>query len=463
VAIAAGGTVAGLQPAAGRRSTSASDETSARAREVQLVGFDPSPDPRSTQDIVGRIFNEMGVFGDTTQDGLPFGLAGVWFADKDGRTGVVEVEPGSYRLYVSRGPRYSLFSADITITPGVTAGVEAKITQVIDTPGFIAGDFHVHAIDSPDSEVTRTERVATQLAEGIDFFTPSSTTSASTSRRRSPRWAWRPISTIPNAEITTFDYGHFNSWPITVDPTQVNGGSVDWGRAGIAPGQDFPSLGSYGLSPKEIFDAAHAAPKPNLIQINHIDSFFNSTGLDIDTAEGDTGPPTSHMPAAARRLDPSVPNFFDTGFDALELWNGSQAIFLGENIGDWFNRLNQGITRTGVADSDTHERRTNGGAVRTWVASAVSAPADLPAQDDTLAANIVSGWAIGTNAPFFTPSLTAQSTGETAGLHVGEATIVRTTDGNVDLHSTAQRSSHRAANKRLCQTTTTTLDPDATA
>jgi hypothetical protein len=140
------------------------------------------------------------------------------------------------------------------------------------------------------------------------------------------------------------------------------------------------------------------------------------------------------MPASARRLDPSVPNFFDTGFDALELWNGSQSIFLGENIGDWFNMLNQGITRTGVADSDTHERRTNGGAVRTWVASTVSAPADLPAQADTLAANIVSGWAIGTNAPFFTPTLTAASTGETAGLNAGQATIVHTTDGTVSLH-----------------------------
>jgi len=438
VAIAAGGTVTQdfSLPPAGALDVRVTDETGAPVpAKVQLVGFDPSPDPRSTQDIAGQIHNAMGVFGDTTQDGLPFGLAGVWFADKDGRTGVVEVEPGSYRLYVSRGPRWSLFSADITITPGVTAGVEAKITQVIDTPGFIAGDFHIHAIDSPDSEVTRTERVATQLAEGIDFFTPS---------EHDIRVDFAPtiaamgvgnlIATAPSAEITTFDYGHFNSWPITVDPTQVNGGSVDWGRAGVAPGQDFPSLGSYGLSPKEIFDAAHADPKPNLIQINHIDTFFNSTGLDIDTAEGDTGPPTSHMPAAARRLDPSVPNFFDTGFDALELWNGSQTIFLGENIGDWFNMLNQGITRTGVADSDTHERRTNGGAVRTWVASTVSAPADLPAQADTLAANIVSGWAIGTNAPFFTPTITAASTGETAGLNVGQATLLRTTDGNVDLH-----------------------------
>jgi hypothetical protein len=285
-----------------------------------------------------------------------------------------------------------------------------------------------------DSEVSRTERVATQLAEGIDFFTPS---------EHDIRVDFQPtvaamgvghlIATAPSAEITTFDYGHFNSWPVTVDPTQVNGGTVDWGRPGIAPGMDFPSLGSFGFTPAEIFAAAAADPRPNLVQINHIDSFFNVTGLDIDTAEGDVGPPTSHVVAATRRLDPSVPNFFDAGFDTLELWNGSQSIFLGENIGDWFNMLNQGILRSGVANSDTHERRTNGGAVRTWLASSVSDPGALAAEADALAEQVVAGRAIGTNSLFFTPRLVATSTGETAGLGIGDATLVRTTDGAVDL------------------------------
>src|SRR6185503_1658445 len=406
VAIAAGGAVTQdfTLPQPGSLEVTVTDDTGAPVpAKVQLVGFDPSPDPLSKQDLFGVIHNVTGVFV-STEDGLPFGLAGVFFADKDGRTGRFEIEPGTYALYVSRGPRYSLFTVDVTVQAGVPAGIEARLARVIDTPGFIAGDFHVHAIDSPDAEVTRTERVATQLAEGIDFFTPS---------EHDIRVDFAPtiaamgvgnlIATAPSAEITTFDYGHFNSWPVTVDPTQINGGSVDWGRAGIPPGMDFPSLGSFGLTPAEIYAAAHADPRPNLIQINHIDSFFNATGLDIDTAENDTGPPQSHVLGATRRLDPSIPNYFDAGFDALEIWNGSQSIFLGQNIGDWFNMLNQGILRTGVADSDTHERRTNGGAVRTWLASAVSDPAALPAQADTLAANVVTGWAIGTNSLFFTP------------------------------------------------------------
>jgi hypothetical protein len=422
-------------PAAGGLRVTVRDQNGAPIpAKIQLVGFDPSPDPENRQNVADVVDNRTGVFGEVREDGLPFGIAFVAFADRTGDSGLLDVEPGTYQLAVSRGPRYSAFTQELSITAGTATAVTARLARVVDTPGFVAGDFHIHALDSPDSEVSREERVATQLAEGIDFFTPS---------EHDIRVDFAPtiaamgvadlIGTAPSAEITTFDYGHFNSWPVTVDPLQVNGGTVDWGRAGVAPGQDFPALGSYGLTPGEIFAAAHADPLPNLVQINHVDSFFGRDGLDIDTAEGGTGPPQSHTPAEARRLDPSITNFFDAGFDALEVWNGSQALFLGQNMGDWFNLLNQGILRSAVADSDTHERRTNGGSVRTYLASAVEAPGGLPAHASALAGSIVSGRASGTNAPFLTAELHAASTGQSAGLALGMATVLATTNGSVDV------------------------------
>jgi hypothetical protein len=81
-------------------------------------------------------------------------------------------EPGTYQLVVSRGPRYSAFTQNVTLTAGSTLNVNAQIAKVVPTPGFIMADFHVHGILSPDSEVTQVERIATQLAEGNDFFTP---------------------------------------------------------------------------------------------------------------------------------------------------------------------------------------------------------------------------------------------------------------------------------------------------
>jgi hypothetical protein len=402
--------------------------------KVQLVGFDPSPDPLNTQNILGIVNNLTGVFGEPAEDGLVFGISFVAFAPRTGDTGALEVEPGSYQLVVSRGPRYSAATQSVTIAAGSTLTVPVQIAKVMDTPGYIAGDWHVHSIDSPDAEVTREERVATMLSEGMDFFTPSDHSVRVTfADVIDAMGVGDLVGTATSEEITTFDYGHFNSWPLTIDPLDVDGGGVDHGRAGVAAGQDFPSLGNYSLTPDEIFTLAHSDPRANLVQINHMKSFFNTDGLDIDTAEAGTGPPQSHTPPLARRLNPAETNLFDDGFDALEVWigtdgrNGQLVDFIGENVGDWFNLLNQGILRTGVASSDTHQRRTTQMNARTWVASAVTAPPLLAADPDTLAGNVVAGRALGTNAPFFTVDVTTPL--GTGGLGIGQNTLVSTNDG----------------------------------
>jgi len=413
------------------------------AAKVQLVGFDGSPDPGNGQNIFGLININTGLYGQTSGgDGLPFGIAFSEFADTTGETAEFEIEPGSYQLVVSHGPRYSVSTQNVTLTSGQTSTFAAQIARVVDTPGFISGDWHVHSINSADSEVTNEERVVTELAEGIDFFTPSD---------HELRVNFAPviaamgvghlIGTAPSAEITTFDYGHFNSWPVTVDPGQLSGGSVDHGGAPPVPGTDFPSFGNYSLSPGEIIDAAHADPLANLIQINHMRSHFAADGLGIDTG---VSPPQSTVSPASRRLDPGVTNHFDDGFDALEVWigtdgrNGALNEFLGENAGDWFNLLNQGILRTGVTSSDTHQRRNTQIHARSYVASATSDPAALSADPETLAANVVAGRVIGTDGPFPIVTVEAASTGQTAGHDLSLPTLISTIDGAVDVTVTVK-------------------------
>jgi hypothetical protein len=430
-------------PAPGRLRVTVTDETGAPSpAKVQLVGFDPSPDPLNTQDVLGALTNRTGVFGEQFEDGLAHGIAFVAFAGRTGDTGTLEVEPGSYQLVVSRGARHSAFIQPVTITAGATTTVAAQVARVVQTPGFISADFHVHALDSPDSEVSKEERITTMLAEGVDMFTPSEHEfRADFAPTVAAMGVSNLIATIPNAEITTFDYGHFNSWPVTIDPAQLHGGGIDWGRPGAAPGLDFPSLGSFVMTPAEIYAAAHADTPGNVIQINHMRSHFDTSGLDIDTA---MTPPQSFKPAAERRLNPAVTNFFDAGFDALEVWIGTDGRtgdlehFVGENLGDWFNLLNQGIRRVGVADSDTHQRRTTQVNARTYVASTVAAPLALPAQALTLAGNVRDGRATGTNAPFVTVSAAAPSTGQSAGLGIGQSTMLATTDGMVDVTVTVR-------------------------
>jgi hypothetical protein len=66
-------------------------------------------------------------------------------------------------VYVSRGTEFSLDSTPVTITAGATTPVTATVERVIDSSGFVAADFHVHSIDSPDAAVTNIQRVSSML------------------------------------------------------------------------------------------------------------------------------------------------------------------------------------------------------------------------------------------------------------------------------------------------------------
>jgi hypothetical protein len=433
VTVAAFGTVTQdvTLPSTGTLQVTVVDENAAPiAARVSVVGFDPSPDPAVTQNILGIISNRTGVFGDQAQDGFPFGIAFATYADDSGDTGDIPLEPGSYRVYVSHGTEYSTDFDDVTITAGGTTIVNGVVEHVIDSTGFVSGDFHVHSIDSPDAAISRVDRVISMLGEGVDFFaaTDHGFRADFTSTIAGLGVGHLLTSTI-GQEITTFDYGHFNAWPLDVYPLLANGGFIDHG--GAAPdGMDYPSASNYSEIPADIIALAHAdySGGSNTVQINHVHSHFGvdgGSGLGIDTG---LEPPESTVPAAARRLDPGVTNYFSGTFDALEIWIGDsrgQVLdnFLGQNTGDWFNLLNQGIVSTGVANSDTHRRfTTQSGFPRTMVASLVDDPGVID-QDD-VSDSVNAGRAIGTNGPMVRVTVHATSTGDSGGLDVGRCTGV---------------------------------------
>jgi hypothetical protein len=406
--------------------------------KISVVGIDPSPQAANTQSIFGLINNRTGVFNDF-EDNRPFGVTRVLFIGPGGSSPTVSLEPGSYRVTASHGIEFSTAFADITVTAGATSSVDLQIARVVDSTGFVSGDFHVHTLDSPDSAINRELRVTTMLAEGVDMFVSSDHDIRTDFTPTITALGAASLISVPtSAEITTFDYGHFNAWPMTLDPSLVNGGSVDHG--GAAPdGQDFPSFGNYSLTPAQIVAAAHADPGVDTVQINH---FYSHMGLDGGSGLAiDTGltPPQSAVPPEVRRLDPGVPNFFTDTFDALEVWiesSRSQIIdnFYGRNLGDWFNLINQGIVRTGVADSDTHSTMlTQSGFPRTMVASPTDAPGALGAIADTLSGNVNDGRAFGTNSPMVRITSFAASTAQTGGLELGLPTEIATTDGGVDV------------------------------
>src|SRR5262249_8900120 len=59
-------------------------------------------------------------------------------------TGKAALKPGTYDVVVSRGPEYELERSQIVVPPGGSAMVSAGLRRVVDTTGWISGDYHQH-------------------------------------------------------------------------------------------------------------------------------------------------------------------------------------------------------------------------------------------------------------------------------------------------------------------------------
>ncbi|MFN7956184.1 MAG: CehA/McbA family metallohydrolase [bacterium] len=427
---------------AGTLEVSVVDESNAPiAAKVSVVGIDPSPSTTANLDLLGFITSTGGIFRNDG-DLLPRGVSAVRFAGVDGHVAAFPIEPGDYQVVVSHGPEYDVDRQTVTVAPGSPLLVSATVRRVLDTTGFVSSDFHQHQQASYDAGASDPDRILTNLAEGLDFFvstdhdfvsdlTPSIAAAGASS----------VIGYAKGAEVTPSDYGHINPWPLVPNPSTRNMGAFDWSR-GEVPGTDFPALGHYSRAPGEIYAALHALPPsgPRVVQINHLNSLQMGTfeALGIDTG---SVPPSSAFDPAAFRLDPASGNLFDPGFDAMEIWigsgNGEIAELTDQNLGDWFNLMNQGLVKTATCDSDSHVAATTQvGEPRNWVASSTDAPASIDA--DEIAASVLGGRSVCSNGPFVTASITAASTGESAGLGLGASRIASTSDGQATLHVEVQ-------------------------
>jgi hypothetical protein len=447
-------------PATGSLRVNASDESGAPIpARVTVVGFDPSPEPTvAGPSLPGFGSSRQGVLHDTS-DVLPYGIAAVGHTGASGTT-ELPLEPGAsrYHVTVSRGTEYSAFrtAAPISISPGSTTVVNAQIARVVDTSGFVSSEFHVHGIRSADSRVSDVHRVQAYASEGVENVIM---TDHHVHTNLQPAIDAAGLGQVLRAtigeEITSFDYGHFNAYPLRIDwqsphatytpdgQEVISGGSTDWAQAAL-PGRDFPAYGALNATPAQVLALATAgalSEPETTIQINHIDSHF--APLKIDTSLAPPQDLMTDLERANRRLPAtgSVPNLFQH-FPALELWNGDnrndQRQFLEERIGIWFNHLNQGLRTTFIADTDSHTfTNLNTAGARSWTASPTDAPSAIHGRD--VAAAVTAGRAVGGQGVYVQTRLHAtDGSGDVADLREGGDTTMSDAFGNVELEIQVQ-------------------------
>ncbi|MBI2061243.1 MAG: carboxypeptidase regulatory-like domain-containing protein [Nitrospirae bacterium] len=326
------------------------------------------------------------------------------FIDNSGKA-TVAVAPGTYKVVVSRGITYSLWpndfrwngdvsksgGYDLTLAEGETKSVAATLAKVVDTSEYLSGDFHVHAINSPDSPVPNLERVITFLGEGVDVLVSSDhdyvTDFAPTVKDLN---AGSYLATIVGNELTTFDYGHFNGFPVQVKAGSINGGAFDWG-GGTGPS----------AHPGAIFEQFLAEPGEQVVQVNHPDwGYFKYILLDVKSGA------TAEKPSKFRMADPEGSTSADTKllsekFNAIELYNGFDAKRFNVCANWWLGLINRGVVTTGTAVSDTHQwRATQSGFPRSYIRVGAGKDKISPFDEAAFVAATNAHRLFGTNGPF---------------------------------------------------------------
>lgn len=362
-------------------------------------------------------------FRDTGADALPVSEANgetfdVRYVGPEAEVSI-ELPAGDYTVWTSRGAEWSLDKRIVSLDEGATENLEVKLEHVVDTTGWMNADLHVHAIASPDSVIGNVDRLVSFMAEGTEVLV---STDHELIIDFAPFLATIPdgdkfLTTITGLELTTFDYGHYNAFPLVRDESKRNGGAPDWGN-GNDPG---------GMTPGEIMETLHSFPGEQVVQLNHargILGMFSAIGLDTRTLWTRTDPALHRIRAVEPDPDTGDTRLFDDNFTALEIMNGHSVEDFNVLAKDWFALLNRGLLRTGTAVSDTHTRHGVAGVPRTYVKVGQDDPKKLDIGKFVSALN--GHQAVGTNGPFL--SVTAKSGSNTA--EIGDTLV--SSDGKVN-------------------------------
>ncbi|MGB5503021.1 MAG: hypothetical protein WBM75_11525, partial [Polyangiales bacterium] len=395
--------------------------------------------------------------------------------DADG-SGALELPPGTYMVYASRGLEYTIDSQSITVTSGGTTNVSLGIERVVDTSGYVSMDFHVHSGKSFDSSLPLVDRVASFLAEGVevmvstdhDFISNYAPMISSLSAEDeinsiigNELTGGIPVPADPTQDGTVFPegIGHWNAWPLTViENNRRNGAPPD---EFITPGtaidrlRGMDSLVFFGKTPDTAgvgdwlpaIQAGQAGtvgellpPDDDVVMFNHPRAGFAGTvviGM-FNSLSNPGGNPTlgGYDPTLPLGAPPNVglftPSLYnkvviqdpagtDTNalsFDAIELMNGGDLGGYTAVHDDWCSLVKQGLHKTATAVSDSHRLVIeNAGFGRSFVASSTDDPADI--DEDELTQNVKNMNLVGTSGPFIRFHVKAdrgvkQQMGETA-------------------------------------------------
>ncbi|MFK7897696.1 MAG: CehA/McbA family metallohydrolase [Myxococcota bacterium] len=324
------------------------------------------------------------------------------------------IKPGRYRVLATRGHEYGAHASEITIEAGKTSGLELPpLPRVVETPGWISADFHVHSGESFDSSLPQNEQIIAFAANGTEvlvatehdrIFDPQPAIIATGLSENMRSVLGVEITSAYEGGDSPFASGHLNAFPVEAEPQAYRGGA--------------PSLEGRRVR-DAVFDAQSKYPGV-FVQMNH------PRPAPIQ-GEGDLY--FTHLGVAGQPFDPTLsldtfPNSVliersprhgrrDADYHGVELMNGHDLTRYRRTRADWFSMLLQGERRVATANSDSHQLSRVVGMPRTYVEVADDSLAGY--DEKALITSLHAGRAYGTTGPLLRTRLNQAGLGDLHG------------------------------------------------
>jgi hypothetical protein len=297
--------------------------------KLTFVGVDGTRDPEFTRVDIARQEGD----GAIAAFNRVMSLTGV---------GVAHVPLGTYDVTVSRGPEWEISTTRKLKLTARGATITASLAHVVETPGWLSADFHVHAARSSDSRVPMYDRIFEFVADDVQMIVATDHNVISDYEPYIKELdAGRYITSAIGDELTTNGWGHFGAFPLPRDIERAGEGAVL----------------VHGRKPDDFFKDVRRDAPGAIIDVHHprIDAEIGYFDL------GQFDPRSDHAGRAG----------FSWDFDALEVMNGYQDPVrrsVDRVVDDWFALLNHDHLVTATGNSDSHHLTFNiGGYPRNYV------------------------------------------------------------------------------------------------
>ena len=253
--------------------------------------------------------------------------------------------PGSYKVFATRGPEYSLANEELRVE-NETRSVQLTLEREVNTTNWVASDTHIHTLSlSKHGDALLHERMITLAAEGVELPIATEHNLHGDYLATANEFGLSKYFTVvPGNEVTT-KRGHFNIFPVALNSQPVDHSIEDW---------------------------------PNLLK-----SIRQSRDVRLAILNHPTDTHSGFTPFAATNFNrvtgKNLRGKFDFNFDAMEVINsGAMRSDWMEPFQCWFALLNRGAKIVGVGASDSHDvSRFIVGQGRTYIRGDDADPARL--------------------------------------------------------------------------------------